>query len=147
MWLVPHFVGMECHGSSSVMLQKRRVATIYQRQSNPVFDAAMLPHAQLRHGRGEPWSRPRGGPAAGDPRHPGAAPVFMSTLPDMDFGASDSAFLPFFGVPASHPAVARAHGRQSLKMMVQPMVVTDAAWGAVATVVQFPATLDRLPHW
>ena len=56
MWLVPHFIGMDVAGTASQLFQRRNVATIYQSQSNPVFDRAIR-RGRLRFGQGEVFSR------------------------------------------------------------------------------------------
>ena len=42
-------------------------------------------------------------------------------LPDMDFGARDAAFVPFFGVPAA-TLLAPSRMARALDMVVQPVV-------------------------
>jgi len=118
MWLVPHFVGLDVAGVASQLFQPRWVATIYQRQSNPVFDAAMR-RGRLRFGQGEVFSRHER--ALRLVRAIGRGAVFFN-LPDMDFGPRDAAFVPFFGVPAA-TLLAPARMAASLKMTVQPIVV------------------------
>lgn len=117
MWLAPHFLALDVAGAAAPLFQQRWIGSIYQRQSNPVFDAAMRT-GRLRHGGGEVFSR-----------HDTALPlvraikrgaVFLN-LPDMDFGRKDSAFVPFFGVPAA-TLLAPARMAQSLHMVVQPVV-------------------------
>ena len=41
MWLVPHFMALDVAGVAMQLFQSRPGASIYQAQSNPVFDAAM----------------------------------------------------------------------------------------------------------
>lgn len=117
MWLTPHFLALDVAGAAGPLFQHRWIGSIYQRQSNAVFDAAMR-KGRLRHGGGEVFSR-----------HDTALPlvravkrgaVFLN-LPDMDFGRKDSAFVPFFGVPAA-TLLAPARMAQSLAMTVQPVV-------------------------
>jgi hypothetical protein len=74
-----------------------QVGSIYQAQSNAVFDAAMR-RGRLRFGQGRGLLAPRQRPAAGA-RHQARHAFF--NLPDMDFGLRDAAFVPFFGVPAA----------------------------------------------
>jgi Kdo2-lipid IVA lauroyltransferase/acyltransferase len=96
-WIVPHFVALEAAAAAVQLCQPRRAATIYQRQSNPVFDAA------VRAGR------ERFGDSVLFARHESAKPLLRAikdglvffNLPDMDFGIKDAAFVPFFGVPAA----------------------------------------------
>jgi KDO2-lipid IV(A) lauroyltransferase len=117
MWLVPHFVALDVAGMATQLFQKRWVGSIYKRQSNPVFDAAML-KGRLRFGQGEVFSR--SDTALPLVRAIKRGAVFFN-LPDMDFGMRDSAFVPFFGVPAA-TLLAPARMAQSLKMKVQPVV-------------------------
>jgi KDO2-lipid IV(A) lauroyltransferase len=119
MWLVPHFLGLDVAGAAVLLFQKRRGASIYQQQSNPVFDAVM------RKGR------VRFGNAVIFPRSEKALPLIREirkgtaffNLPDMDFGARDAAFVPFFGVPAA-TLIAPSRMARSLSMVVQPVVAT-----------------------
>ena len=73
------------------------VCSIYSRQRNKVFDEA-LRKGRIRFGEIKLFSR-------GDGVKPiiramrGGLPFFM--LPDMDFGAKDAEFVPFFGTPAA----------------------------------------------
>ncbi|MCZ2291094.1 MAG: lipid A biosynthesis acyltransferase [Burkholderiales bacterium] len=116
MWLVPHFIGMEVAGVASQLMQQRPVTTIYQRQVNEVFDAAIL-RGRSRFGRGEVFTR-----------QDGALPLLRAirrgciffNLPDMDFGLRDAAFVPFFGVPAA-TLLAPSRLARSLSMAVQPV--------------------------
>ena len=118
MWLVPHFVGLDVAGAATQLFQQRQVGSIYQAQSNAVFDAAMR-RGRLRFGRAQIYSR-----------HETALPLVRAirrgnaffNLPDMDFGARDAAFVPFFGVRAA-TLLAPSRMARSLRMVVQPVVV------------------------
>lgn len=131
MWLVPHFIGMDVAGTASQLFQRRQVATIYQTQSNAVFDAAIR-RGRLRFGQGDVFSR-----------HDSALPLVRAikrgmiffNLPDMDFGLRDAAFVPFFDVQAS-TLLAPSRMARSLKMAVQP-VVTEMLPGGQGYVVRF----------
>jgi KDO2-lipid IV(A) lauroyltransferase len=131
MWLVPHFIGMDVAGTASQLYQRRNVATIYQSQSNPVFDAAIR-SGRLRFGQGDVFSR-----------HDSALPLVRAikrgfiffNLPDMDFGLRDAAFVPFFGVSAS-TLLAPSRMARSLRMAVQP-VVTEILPGGGGYRVRF----------
>lgn len=135
MWLVPHFVALDVAGAATALFQQRWIGSIYQRQSNPVFDQAMK-QGRLRHGGGEVFSR-----------HDTALPLVRAikrgavffNLPDMDFGLRDAAFVPFFGVPAA-TLLAPARMAASLKMTVQP-VVAEMLPGGQGYRVRF------LPPW
>ncbi len=119
MWLLPHFAGLEWASPALMLHQSRPAVDVYQRQSNPVFDA------QLIKGRG------RFGRAAFVDRHDGIRPVIklirdgfgFVNAPDMDFGRKDSAFVPFFGVAAC-TLLAPAKMAASLKMLVLPLTIT-----------------------
>jgi KDO2-lipid IV(A) lauroyltransferase len=118
MWLAPHFAGLEQAGMASRLYGERPAVNIYQVQSNPVFNAALL------RGRG------RFGKALMFSRHDSVMPVVRAIRrgapffnpPDMDFGLKDAAFVPFFGVPAA-TLLAPARMARSLNMLVQPVVV------------------------
>jgi KDO2-lipid IV(A) lauroyltransferase len=135
MWLVPHFVALDVAGASTQLFQKKLVASIYQAQSNPVFDAAMR-KGRLRYNQGQVFSR-----------HETALPLVRAVkrghaffnLPDMDFGLKDAAFVPFFGVPAA-TLLAPARMARSLGMVVQP-VLAELLPGGQGWRVRF------LPPW
>lgn len=117
MWLVPHFMALDVAGASVLLFQKRKGASIYQQQSNPVMDAVM------RQGR------LRLGNAVIFPRSDSAKPLIREirqgtgffNLPDMDFGERDAAFVPFFGVPAA-TLLAPSRMARALDMVVQPVL-------------------------
>jgi Kdo2-lipid IVA lauroyltransferase/acyltransferase len=126
MWLVPHFMALEVAATAVQLFQTRRGGTIYQSQSNPVFDAAM------RRGR------ERFGQSVLFSRHDGAKTLIRTirqeklgffNLPDMDFGLKDAAFVPFFGVPAA-TLLAPSRMAKMLNMVVQPIVaeMTSDGW-------------------
>ncbi|MBI1772383.1 MAG: lipid A biosynthesis acyltransferase [Burkholderiales bacterium] len=93
--MCPHFVSLDVAGVA-VMLESS-LCSIYTRQRSKVFDAA------LRKGRSRfrpvklfsraEWVKPIIRAMREN------LPFFM--LPDMDFGAKDAEFVPFFGVPAA----------------------------------------------
>jgi KDO2-lipid IV(A) lauroyltransferase len=117
MWLAPHFLGLDVAGVGILLNQNRRAGSIYQAQSNPVFDAAMRA-GRLRFGNAEIF-----------PRSDSAKPLIRAirrgdaffNLPDMDFGARDAAFVPFFGVRAA-TLLAPSRMARLLDMVVQPVV-------------------------
>lgn len=118
MWLMPHFVGLEWSSPALGLFQARPGVDVYQRQSNPVFNARMLA------------GRSRFGKTAFVNRHEGIRPVLRAikagycfvNAPDMDFGIKDSAFVPFFGVPAC-TLLAPSRIAHTLGMRVQPLVI------------------------
>ena len=124
MWLVPHFVALDVAGVATQLFQGGKVASIYQAQSNAVFDQAMR-SGRLRFGLAEIFARSeRALPLV---RAIKRGHAFFN-LPDMDFGAKDAAFVPFFGVPAA-TLLAPARMARSLGMVVQPVVAEILAGG------------------
>jgi Kdo2-lipid IVA lauroyltransferase/acyltransferase len=93
--LCPHFVCLDVAGVAVAL--ESEACSMYSRQKNQVFDAALL--------RGRSRFRPVKLVSRGDGVKPiiramrQGLPFFM--LPDMDFGAKDSEFVPFFGIPAA----------------------------------------------
>jgi KDO2-lipid IV(A) lauroyltransferase len=93
--LCPHFVSLDVAGVA-VMLESS-LCSIYVAQKNKAFDEV------LRQGR----SRFR--PVQLFSRKEGVKPIIRAMrehqpyfmLPDMDFGAKDAEFVPFFGIPAA----------------------------------------------
>ncbi len=139
MWLCPHFVGLDVAGAAILLCQKRPGASIYQSQSNPVVDAAMR-RGRLRLGDAEIF-----------PRSDSVKPLFRAVkqgrgffnLPDMDFGARDAAFVPFFGVPAA-TLLAPSRLARMLNMVVQP-VIAELLPGGEGYKVHFLAPLPDFP--
>ena len=117
MWLVPHFMALDVAGAATQLFQKQQVGSIYQAQSDAVMDAAMRA-GRLRFNQGEVFAR-----------SDSAKPLIRAikrgdaffNLPDMDFGARDAAFVPFFGVPAA-TLLAPSRMARALGMVVQPVV-------------------------
>ena len=125
MWLVPHFVALDVAGAAAQLFQSRRLASIYQAQSNKVFDQAMR-KGRLRFGQADIFARSeRALPLV---RAIKRGQVFFN-LPDMDFGARDAAFVPFFGVPTA-TLLAPARLARSLGLLVQPVVAEMLPGGA-----------------
>lgn len=93
----PHFVGLDAGATALSQQVERQFATIYTPQSNKVVDA-WVARGRQRFGNAKLYNR-------GDGIKPIIAalragePVYL--LPDMDFGARDSVFVPFYGVPAA----------------------------------------------
>lgn len=135
MWLVPHFVALELAGTASQLCQGRHVVSMYQMQSNPTFDEALV-KGRMRFNQGTLLARSDRVTALVRQIRQGS--VFLN-LPDMDFGARDAAFVPFFGVPAA-TLLAPSRLSRSLGMKVQP-VVTEILPGGEGYRVRF------LPPW
>ncbi|MEP7283303.1 MAG: lipid A biosynthesis acyltransferase [Rubrivivax sp.] len=139
MWLVPHFMALDVAGAATQLFQSRRVGSIYQAQSNPVFDAEMR-RGRLRFGGGEVFPRRDGTlPLVRAIRRQGVA---FFNLPDMDFGRREAVFAPFFGVPAA-TLVAPGRMARALGMLVQP-VVAQMLPGGQGYRVRF---LPPWEHW
>ena len=91
--LAPHFIGLN-FGGIRVAYECPGTASIYSRQKNPVLDDIFL-KARTRFGDPVLVSRQEGLRAVVRVIRAGHPFYF---LPDMDFGARDSIFVPFFGV-------------------------------------------------
>ena len=117
MWLVPHFVALDVAGVATQLFQTRPVASVYQAQSDPVFDAAMR-RGRSRFGQGALFARQ-------DTVRPLVRAIRRGhaffNLPDMDFGLKDAAFVPFFGIAAA-TLLAPSKMARALDMVVQPVV-------------------------
>jgi len=131
LWLVPHFLGVDVAGAACQLFQPRPGVDIYAPQSNPVLDAALL-KGRSRLGHDEFYRR-----------QDGARPVVRAIKrglaffnpADMDFGARDAAFVPFFGIPAA-TLLAPSRMARGLHMAVQP-VVAEMLPGSQGYVVRF----------
>ena len=93
--LAPHFVGLDMGGIRISV--EYNMMSMYSKQKNPVLDKLLL-HGRTRFGESVLLSR-----------QDGLRPVIRGLrnkmaffyLPDMDLGARDSVFVPFFGVPTA----------------------------------------------
>jgi KDO2-lipid IV(A) lauroyltransferase len=139
MWLVPHFVALELAGTASQLCQRRHVVSMYQMQSNPIFDEALV-KGRTRFAQGKLLARSDRVTALIREIRQGS--VFLN-LPDMDFGARDAAFVPFFGVPAA-TLLAPSRLAKSLGLAVQP-VVTEMLPGGQGYRVRFLPPWDDFP--
>lgn len=139
MWLVPHFVALDVAGAATQLFQSRLVGSIYQAQSNPALDEAMR-RGRLRFGQGEVFARSE--KALPLVRAIRRGYVFFN-LPDMDFGARNAAFVPFFNVPAA-TLLAPSRMARSLAMKVQP-VVAEMLPGGQGYRVRFLPPWDDFP--
>jgi KDO2-lipid IV(A) lauroyltransferase len=139
MWLVPHFMALDVAGVATQLFQKQQVATIYQRQSDPVMDAAIR-RGRLRFGQGDVFPR-------SDSAKPQSRAIRSRwacfNLPDMDFGLRDAAFVPFFGVSAA-TLLAPSRMARALDMVVQP-VVAEMLPGGRGYVVRFEPPWSDFP--
>jgi Kdo2-lipid IVA lauroyltransferase/acyltransferase len=94
-WLCPHFVGLD-HVGVRITCDYHG-ASMYSTQSNASVDA-MIRAGRERFGNATLFTRQEGiRPVIRELKK--GVPFFY--LPDMDFGARDSVFVPFFGVKAA----------------------------------------------
>lgn len=137
MWLVPHFMALDVAGVSVLLFQGRKGISIYQKQTDPVMDAAIR-RGRLRLGNAEIFPRDDSGRALMRAIRRGDA---FFNLPDMDFGERDAAFVPFFGIPAA-TLLAPSRLAKALNMVVQPVVAEILPGGAGYRVHFMPAWTD-----
>ena len=137
MWLVPHFMALDVAGVAVLLFQKRKGISIYQQQSDAVMDVAIR-RGRLRLGNAEIFPRDDSAKALFRAIRRGDA---FFNLPDMDFGARDAAFVPFFGVPAA-TLLAPSRLARALNMVVQPVVAETLPGGQGYRVRFMPAWTD-----
>jgi KDO2-lipid IV(A) lauroyltransferase len=118
MWLAPHFVGLEIAGPAVQLNQRSIGIDVYQPQRSPLFDAA-LKKGRLRLGQAEAYPRSVSIRTLIKRFREGCS---FFNAPDQDFGPKDSAFVPFFGVPAC-TLLAPSRMARLVGMTVQPVVV------------------------
>ncbi len=93
----PHFVGLDAGATALSQQIPRRYTTLYAKQSNPVVDA-WIKKGRLRFGQVRLFGRfSEMKPIVASLR----AGEVLYLLPDMDFGAKDAFFVPFYGVSAA----------------------------------------------
>ena len=139
MWLCPHFIALDVVGAAVQLYIKRPGASIYQAQSDPVFDAAMR-QGRLRFGNAEIFARSETARPLMRAIRAGAG---FFNLPDMDFGERDAAFVPFFGVPAA-TLLAPSRMARALNMKVQP-VIGEILPGGQGYRIRFLEPWDHFP--
>lgn len=93
----PHFVGLDAGWTALTQQVQRHFTTIYTDQSNEVSDAWILQGRQ-RFGSARLFGRIDGVKTIVAALRQGD-PLYL--LPDMNFGAKESLFVPFYGVPAA----------------------------------------------
>ncbi|QJR16289.1 lipid A biosynthesis acyltransferase [Usitatibacter palustris] len=124
----PHFIGLNL-GGPKISHVFPGTASIYSTQKNPVLDHYLY-QGRVRFGSPKLLSRQEGMRAIVKSLREGRLFYF---LPDMDFGARDSIFVPFFGVPTSTvtalPRLARMAGAK-----VVPTVTRQTEDGYEVTV-------------
>ena len=131
-WLCPHFLGLDaCAIRISVDTSG---CSIYSEQSNPDLDQMMLA------------GRTRFGDSKIIARTEGVKPIIRAMksglpfyyLPDMDFGARDSVFVPFFGVKAA-PITGVSRLAKLTGAAVVPVIATQRPKGRGYDVCFYPA--------
>ncbi len=93
--LAPHFVGLDMGGSRLSL--EMQIASMYSKQKNPLADRFLL-QGRRRFNAPRLFSRQDSVRSVVQTVREGV-PFYY--LPDMDFGARDSIFVPFFNVPAA----------------------------------------------
>jgi len=96
-FFAPHFFGLDAAWTALTLHGARRCCTIYSHQKHPAVDAWML-RGRARFGSPRLFGRHDGMRSIVATLREGGA---LYLLPDMDLGAEDSLFVPFFGVPAA----------------------------------------------
>jgi KDO2-lipid IV(A) lauroyltransferase len=97
-FFVPHFLGLDAGVTATTLLTPRDVLGVYTRQSNAVVDEWVFKGRHRFGERSRAMHRSEGVRELISAVRGGAA---MYLLPDMNFGAEDSIFVPFYGVPAA----------------------------------------------
>jgi len=120
--LAPHFVGLDAAWSRLSL--DSRLVTIYANQKNPLFNAALLA-GRRRFNDPLLLSRQEGVRAALRALEQGM-PLYY--LPDMDLGARDAVFAPFFGIPAATVTAVSRLARMS-GATILPCVATMTGTG------------------
>lgn len=126
--LVPHLVGLDA-ALCAVLLAGLKITGFYQRQRNPKIDHIVF-EGRTRFGDLHAYARQEGvRKVILDMR----AKRLFYCLPDMDFGAKDSLFVPLFGEPAATltvlPKMARLTGA-----VVVPLIARMTPGGYRVTV-------------
>lgn len=93
--LAPHFIGLDMGGIR--LAADHRLNSVYSRQKSAAFDAILM-HGRTRFGQTTLFARQNGIRSMVKSLRNGE-PFYY--LPDMDLGARDSVFAPFFGVPTA----------------------------------------------
>lgn len=151
----PHFVGLDAGWTALTQQLPRRFTTIYTDQANKQVDAWVLASRQ-RFGDSRLFGRIDGVREIVAALRRGE-PLYL--LPDMNFGAEESVFVPFYGVPAATvPSLARFAklGRAKVVPLVTRMTPGGYAVQVLPAWTDFPtddpvadtATMNRrLQDW
>jgi len=135
--LAPHFVGLELEGLR-VTMEYRGVA-VYVHQKDPYIDA-FLKRKRERFAGTRMISRQEGVKAILRALRGGQA---LQLSPDMDLGARDAVFAPFFGVSAA-TVTALSRMARLTQAHVVPLVVRQLP-GAAGYVARFYPAWERYP--
>ena len=125
--LAPHFVGLDAAWSRLSL--DSRLATIYANQKDRLFNAALLA-GRRRFNAPLLLSRQEGVRDALRALKQGL-PLYY--LPDMDLGARDAVFVPFFGIPAATVTAVSRLARLS-GATILPCVATMTESGYTVTI-------------
>lgn len=129
----PHFYGLDAAATTISMQVQRRWFSIYSSQSDPAVDE-WVRKGRLRFGDSQVFTRTTGTKTIVNAMRGGGV---LYLLPDMDFGAQDSLFVPFYGVPAATlPSVPRFARLGRAKVVPVLPRLTPAGY-----------TVDILPAW
>lgn len=96
-FFAPHFVGLDAGWTRLALEPQLRLQTIYTQQSNPAVDR-WVRAGRARWGQVTLYQRVDGVKRLIKSLREG---VWLYLLPDMNFGAEESLFVPFYGVPAA----------------------------------------------
>jgi KDO2-lipid IV(A) lauroyltransferase len=136
---VPHFVGLDAGATALSQQIPRSFNTIFTPQSNQVMDA-WIAQGRQRFGNARLFDRRMGVKEIVASLRQGQ-PLYL--LPDMDFGAKDAFFVPFYGVVAATvPSLSRFARLGRAKVV--PVLTRMTDWGYEVEVL--PAWEDFPSH-
>jgi KDO2-lipid IV(A) lauroyltransferase len=122
--IAPHFVGLDAGGIRFNTLM--RGISIYSTQTNAVWDAWLL---RARQRFNDPVLVARQGADMRTVMRSVKNGLPLYYLPDMDLGATNSIFVPFFGIPAATiPMVPRIARIVGARVMMAVTEMTDAGY-------------------
>ncbi len=136
-WLAPHFAGLDMGGTR--IITEWKVVSVYSQQKNPVFDR-VLRRGRERFVKPVLFSRQDGMRLVVKAMREGR-PLYY--LPDMDFGARDALFVPFFNVPAATITGLSRMARLAHAVVVP--AVTRQLPGSQGYVLQFYPAWENFP--